>query len=125
MRKPGIKHGYNAWPNFRSHRKRAKLDCRECSILNSVMKALHVHINELEIIESNRISTQIESHEFSLPLNLRFTLQHCFSICMLGKLFCCVFSKSSFSERGTCIKRLFWPPYEVKDKSCSSQVPLY
>ena len=29
-------------------------------------------------------------------------------------------------ERGTCMKRLFWPPYEVKkNKSCSSQVSLY
>ena len=29
------------------------------------------------------------------------------------------------AERGTCIKRLFWPPYEVKKKSCSSQVSSY
>ena len=28
-------------------------------------------------------------------------------------------------ERGMCIKRLFWPPYEVKNKSCSSQVSSY
>ena len=28
-------------------------------------------------------------------------------------------------QRGTCIKRLFWPPMRSKAKSCSSQVSSY
>ena len=28
-------------------------------------------------------------------------------------------------KRDMCIKRLFWPAYEVKNKSCSSQVSSY
>ena len=28
-------------------------------------------------------------------------------------------------ERGTCIKRIFWPPMRSKNKSCSSQHSSY
>ena len=32
------KHGYSAGPNFRTHKKRKKLDCIGCSILKLIMK---------------------------------------------------------------------------------------
>ena len=45
-----------------------KMDCRECSILNLVMKALQ-SINELEILLTRLAEKKYSSHVKGFPLN--------------------------------------------------------